>query len=495
MPYTKNNLPDNVKKMPKDKQEAWMKAFNDSLKKDKDEEKAFKIANSLFKMAENTTEKSKPKYRKNNLPEAIAKLNEEFQGQWLGVYKAMLSQGKTDEESERMATLTIRQSLNDSVESLYYMSELKFAEGNNNNLEIMRTGKWEHPLYGTLKITEKDIDGFIKSFADNVRGVDLAIDLEHRETDKKGAAAGWIKSLSKVKDKDGVSLMGTIEWTELGEEVIKTEQYKYFSPEFRFDYKDNETGEVYKNVLFGGGLTNRPFIKNMQPVLLSEEVRRGLLDNIDFSYAYKEGGDEEVNKELLKALKLSEDANESTIKEAVSKLVEDNESLTTQLSEQETKLVEKDKEVKKLSEDNSTLKAENEALKGTKSNLETNNVQLSERVKTIEGQLNDAEWDKISTKALSEGKLTPSMVEKYKVLFDKDKKMAIDLIDSQPVIVKLDEQGSNQGITENNNPIELFEKEVTKIMNERKKTYSEALVLAEIEHPKLFEDVERVRFS
>lgn len=494
MPYTKGNLPPNVKKLPKDKQDAWMKAFNNSFDKDKDEEKAFKIANSLLKMAEDIMDKKKSKYRKNNLPEAISKLNEELQGQWLGIYKAMLSQDKTDEEAERMATITVRQSLQDSMESLFYMSEFKLSE--DNNLEIMRTGKWDHPLYGTLKITEKDIDGFIKSFNDNVRGVDLAIDLEHGETEKKGAAAGWIKEIKKVKDNIGISLMGTIEWTELGKEVIEGEQYKYFSPEFKFTYKDNETGKTYDNVLLGGGLTNRPFIKNMQPVLLSENVRQGIMNNLDNAYkALNEGGEEEMNKELLKTLKLSEDAGEDQVKEAINKLVNDN----VKLSEEKTSLekeVEKSKtDVKKLSETNETLKAENEALKGTKTDLETNNVKLSERVKNIEGQLNDAEWEKISSKALSEGRLTPAMSEKYKALFDKDKETAIELINSQPVIVELDEKGTKQGKTEDNDPIALFEKEVNKIMTERKKTYEEALVLAEKEHVKLFEEVERVRFA
>jgi len=433
------------------------------------------------------------KYKKSNLPEAINKLNKQLKEQWLGLYETMIGQKKSDDEAEKIATNSIRQSLQDNIESLYYMGEFKLGE--DNKLEMMRNGNWQHPLYGELKITEKDIDGFITSFNDNVRGVDLAIDLEHGATDKKGAAAGWIKGLEKVKDNDGISLMGSIEWTELGKEAIEKGEYKYFSPEFKSSYKDNESGKIFNNVLFGGGLTNRPFIKNMDPVLLSENVRKDIVENLDNSYKKFEevGGVKKMNKDLLKTLKLSESASEEEVGKAINSLIEDNEKLITKLSESEVKNV---ADIKKLSETNEALKSENGILKGTKSTLEIDNIKLSERVVNIESKLNNAEWDKIVTKALSEGKLVPAMVEKYKSLFDKDKQMAIDLMATQPIIVALDELGTKRAKAEGDgDAIALFEKEVAKIMLERKVEYGEALVFAEKEHPKMFEDVEKVRFG
>jgi len=418
-------------------------------------------------------EKATSKYRKNNLPEKIKNLSTELQEQWLGIYKAMLSQNKTEDESEKMATHSVQKVLQDSLESLFYMNEFVLKE--NNKLEIMRVGKWDHPLYGAFEITEQDIKDFVKTFEDNVRGVDLCIDLEHGETDKKGAAAGWIKSLEESED--GKSLLGEIDWTDLGKEVIEKEEYKYFSPEFKFSYKDNETGKTFKNVLFGGGLTNRPFIKNMQPVLLSENI------------TVKEREEKGMNKKLLDILKLSETATEEEIKEAVNKLVESNTSL-------EIKLTEKDKELVKLTEENTTLKAEKEALKSNKTTLEQKVINLDESIKEVTIKLDNAEWDKISTKALEEGRLTPAILENYKALYFKDKETAINLIKDMPILIDLSEKGTKKGKTEDEkDPIELFEKEVSKIMLEEKKSYVEALVLAEKRHVKLFEDVEKVRFS
>ena len=49
MPYTMNNLPDNIKKLPKNEQTRWMNVFNNAFKQHKDEKKAFAIANGVLK--------------------------------------------------------------------------------------------------------------------------------------------------------------------------------------------------------------------------------------------------------------------------------------------------------------------------------------------------------------------------------------------------------------------------------------------------------------
>lgn len=464
---TLDTLPDNIKKLEEKQRKKWMNVYNLACSNGKKKKEALEEANKSINLAEDTK-----KYRKNNLPERIAQLNEDLQGQWLSVYKAMLSQGKSDSDSEKLATFTIQRVLQESLDSLYTMQEFKLSD--NNNLEVMRIGKWEHPLYGNLKISESDIDGFIKSFDDKVRGVDIAIDLEHGETDKKGAAAGWIKSLTKSKDNK--SLMAFIEWTDLGKEVIEKEEYKYFSPEFKFNYTDTETGKTFKNVLLGGGLTNRPFIKNMQPVLLSEDIINKL-NNKDHDNNVGGKKDMDLTK-VREVLKLSEDVTEEKIIDKIIKLKETEIKLT----EAETKLT--------------TLLTENEALKGTKTDLEKKVLKLDEDVKKVTLKLDSAEWHSLSTKALSEGRLTPSIMPKYKALFEKDKETAIDLINTMPVLVQLDEVGSKRGKGENEkDPIKLFEDQVNKIMNERKITYEEALVFTEKEHVKLFNDFEKARHS
>jgi hypothetical protein len=49
----------------------------------------------------------------------------------------------------------------------------------------------------------------------------------------------------------------------------------YFSPEIIFEGEDEETGEPIKDLLVGGAFTNRPFFKNMQPLMANEEGGNG----------------------------------------------------------------------------------------------------------------------------------------------------------------------------------------------------------------------------
>jgi phage I-like protein/DNA-directed RNA polymerase subunit RPC12/RpoP len=139
-------------------------------------------------------------------------------------------------------------------------------------IEILHAGEWEHPQYGIIKITEEDIDKFVDSFNSKVRKVDIAVDQEHMP--EKGAA-GWYRSLKKVFEDGKAKLKAKIEWTKLGTQLVSDGIFKYFSPEFDFQYEDLETHEVYDNVLLGGALTNRPYFKSLAPVALSENMFAG----------------------------------------------------------------------------------------------------------------------------------------------------------------------------------------------------------------------------
>jgi len=160
-------------------------------------------------------------------------------------------------------------------------------------IEVLHEGEWEHPQYGTIRITEDDIDKFVRSFDGGVRKVDLAVDQEHMP--EKGAA-GWYRALQKVQDGDKAKLMATIEWTPLGQQLIGDGIFKYFSPEFDFDYEDMETHAHFENVLIGGALTNRPYFKSLAPVALSENMFAGFTSKFQ-----QEGGEKKMTKEELKA--------------------------------------------------------------------------------------------------------------------------------------------------------------------------------------------------
>lgn len=143
-------------------------------------------------------------------------------------------------------------------------SELTVGEGGRESvMQILRTGSWEHPTYGTFSISSSDLDEFVRNFEENARGVDLAVDVNH---DYGHKAVGWIKSLYR----EGNALFSRVDWTDEGLELINSKAYRYFSPELHFSYRDEETGDQLKNVLIGGGITNRPFFKGMQALKMSE---------------------------------------------------------------------------------------------------------------------------------------------------------------------------------------------------------------------------------
>lgn len=148
--------------------------------------------------------------------------------------------------------------------------ELSFAE-TPKEIHVIPVGKWDHPAYGEMEITDEDIAEFEQNFKDGIRR-DLPITLGHDNGMSGGElpAAAWFKN---VYARAGKGLYAEIEWTEKGIEAIKKGEYKYFSPEFYTKYEDPETRRVYNNVLVGGALTNKPYFKELDPVASFSEPK------------------------------------------------------------------------------------------------------------------------------------------------------------------------------------------------------------------------------
>jgi phage I-like protein len=177
---------------------------------------------------------------------------------------------------------------------------ITFDEDNVSWIHAMPVGEYEHPQYGKLDFTPERLKAFADSVKTKVRGIDLDIDYDHKAQD--GKAAGWVRDAEIRAD----GLWTQVEWTKPAAEAIKNHEYKYFSPEFHDEWTDAK-GKIHKNVLFGGGITNRPFLKDLTPVNLSELFR---------SDQPKEGSAVD-GKLLRKALKLSEDATDEEVNAAV----------------------------------------------------------------------------------------------------------------------------------------------------------------------------------
>jgi phage I-like protein len=124
-------------------------------------------------------------------------------------------------------------------------------------------GSWNHPEYGKIEFTPDRIQRFASNVNGNVRGQELDIDYDHKE--RSGEAAGWVQKAEARPN----GLWLQVKWTQAAAEKIRSGAYRYFSPEF-VDEWEHPQGGKYHDVLFGGGLTNRPFLKGILPVNLSE---------------------------------------------------------------------------------------------------------------------------------------------------------------------------------------------------------------------------------
>ena len=198
----------------------------------------------------------------------IKGLSDKAKKTWVSVANSALQrcQEKGGEDCEgsaiRQANSVAKKQMEDGDKSFFYLTDisdiqLEEKEGKKSSwVEIFREGEWNHPKWGIIKGTKKLFNDFIDNWKNNILGRDIALDKTHNPED---GATGWIKDMKIV----GERLKALVEWTPWGIELIEQKGFKYFSPEYRDSYIDKESGKEYKNVLFGGGITNRPFLTNL----------------------------------------------------------------------------------------------------------------------------------------------------------------------------------------------------------------------------------------
>lgn len=228
------------------------------------------------------------------------------------------------------------------------------------HVQICEAGKFEHWDDSTFEITKEMLQNMKINFDNNVKKIDLAIDYFHAS---HAEAAGWIKAVNL--ENEGTQLWCDVDWTENAKAKILSKEVRYLSIDYDPDYKDNKTGKKYGATLNGAGLTNRPFIKGMNPILSEisamldkhpeklEHIQRILAS--DAKKGSKTMDFSEI-KQALVAIKLSdEDKNEIShligIEKADKKLSEENVSLKAAVVEREQKIVTLSEEISGLKKD------------------------------------------------------------------------------------------------------------------------------------------------
>jgi phage I-like protein len=227
----------------------------------------------------------------------------------------------------------------------------QLSEKLNNDLpgkiQILKTGEFNHEGRD-IKITGKDLEKMITNFGEKVRGIDLMIDFSHNSD---GEAAGWIKDLQL--NEAGTELWATVDWTPSGKEAIQSKSFRYISADFSFNYKDNETKKDFGVTLMGAALTNRPVVKKMKPVILSEKKDINI-NRKDKKMAENEKEYEEKiedNEELQKEDALTLEDCKKLIEELKAQLKAKQEEIDAYNSKMAQDQEEKEKEMEKLAEE------------------------------------------------------------------------------------------------------------------------------------------------
>lgn len=337
-------------------------------------------------------------------------------------------------------------------------------------LQAFPFGSFKHPLYGKINFTPDRAARFAANVKDRVRGQDLDIDYDHKE--RTGKAAGWVQDAEARES----GLWIQVEFTEDGFDSIRKKEYRYFSPEFVDEWKHPSTGAMHKDVLFGGALTNRPFLKDMIPVNMSE--------------VSDEGGNEvdEFLEKLRKALKLSEDATEEEILAAAAEAEAGPEDEETEEESEESEEGEEDESTELSEDDIAALIAQNPKLKKltdritaleTTSKLSEIKVQLTEWSSETSGKkfgLPAAVHDDLRKLMLSEGSAAVKAV--------------IDKVLETGLVEFGERGGQRHGARkagQGGSPTEQYNDRVQTIMQEKKLSYLEAAAQLSETDPDLYE--------
>src|ERR1044072_7183982 len=85
-------------------------------------------------------------------------------------------------------------------------------------IHVVPTGKWQHPVYGEMEITSAHVSEFVQNFRDRVRK-DLPITAGHDNGMNGGElpAIGWFKELI---DRGVKGVYAVVEWTEEGKQLL-----------------------------------------------------------------------------------------------------------------------------------------------------------------------------------------------------------------------------------------------------------------------------------
>jgi phage I-like protein len=133
-------------------------------------------------------------------------------------------------------------------------------------------------------ITGQDLRDIVQNFEKRKNDM-VVIDYEHASEQPEVArggpvpAAGWIHSLFVARGAQAAAaggggaretLTALVEWTPEARGLIRSGQYRFFSPSIDWGACDKETGNIQGATLTSGALTNHPFLEELPPLMLTD---------------------------------------------------------------------------------------------------------------------------------------------------------------------------------------------------------------------------------
>lgn len=209
---------------------------------------------------------------------------------------------------------------------LHFNSDVVLAENARSSvIEVLREGVIRDRGF---VVTRKMLTDYVKHFDDGTYGSKIRVAIGHSHPGGDDEAAGWFSRLFTQVDKESgkMSLMGEVEWTELGVEKLTKKLYQFVSAELSLKYPNAKDGKTVENVFTGAVLTNSPALKMQEPIALNEDERNELTHQLTMLKALIENLSARalLSKEDVElAKKMLDDAPADQVKElseAVSKL-------------------------------------------------------------------------------------------------------------------------------------------------------------------------------
>lgn len=351
-------------------------------------------------------------------------------------------------------------------------------------IQAIPVGEYMHPVHGKLSFDLDRIRRFAENVKNQVRGQDLDIDYDHKE--RSGEAAGWIKSAEARSD----GLWVLVEWTKSAAQKIKERAYRYFSPEFDDEWTHPKSGQVFKDVLFGGGITNRPFLKDILPINLSEAFAEGAQE-------VNQGGSMDPKK-LRELLGLPEDATDEQVDTALTKRLSEGGTGSAGASPagDESGKDDLNKEVIQLAESHPAVAKLVEQVQAQQRQLAEVGVTL--RLAEVTNQVTQ-----LSEKAAEKGRAIPPalsdeikalLIEAPKAFADKFLNTVTKLAETG--FVELGERGETKNLEDGQDAVKTFSEKVAELRKAHEDlSYADAVEEIAKQHPKLFTEYQTASYN